>query len=72
MELFEIEQLKGYTITPNFHQRDRTITLKAKGLLSQMFSLPNDWDYTLKGLAYINLDGNDAIRSAIKELEKAG
>ena len=72
MELFEIEQLKGYTITPNFHQRDRNITLKAKGLLSQMFSLPNDWDYTLKGLAYINLDGIDSIRSAIKELEKAG
>ena len=72
MELFEIEQLKGYTITPNFHQRDRTITLKAKGLLSQMFSLPSDWDYTLKGLAYINLDGIDSIRSAIKELEKAG
>lgn len=72
MELFEIEQLKGYTITPNFHQRDRTITLKAKGLLSQMFSLHNDWDYTLKGLAYINLDGIDSIRSAIRELEKAG
>ena len=72
MELFEIEQLKGYTITPNFHQRDRSITLKAKGLLSQMFSLPDDWDYTLKGLAYINLEGIDSIRSAIRELEKAG
>ena len=72
MELFEIEQLKGYTITPNYHQRDRTITLKAKGLLSQMFSLPKDWDYTLKGLAYINMEGIDAIRSGIRELEKAG
>ena len=72
MERFDVEQIKGYTITPNFHQRDKTITLKAKGLLSQMFSLPDDWDYTLKGLAYINLDGIDSIRSAIRELEKAG
>ena len=72
MELFDVEQVKGYTITPNFHQRDKTISLKAKGLLSQMFSLPNDWDYTLKGLAHINLDGIDAIRTAIRELEKAG
>ena len=72
MERFDVEQIKGYTITPNFHQRDKTITLKAKGLLSQMFSLPDDWDYTLKGLAYINLEGIDSIRSAIRELEKAG
>ncbi len=72
MELFDIEQVKGYAIVPNYHQRDKTISLKAKGLLSQMFSLPNDWDYTLKGLAYINLDGIDAIRTAIRELEKAG
>ena len=72
MERFDVEQIKGYTITPNFHQRDKTITLTAKGLLSQMFSLPDDWDYTLKGLAYINLEGIDSIRSAIRELEKAG
>ena len=72
MERFDIEKIKGYTITPNFHQRDRTITLKAKGLLSQMFSLPEGWDYTLKGLAYINMEGIDAIRSAVRELEKAG
>ena len=72
MELFDIEQVKGYAIVPNYHQRDKTISLKAKGLLSQMFSLPNEWDYTLKGLAHINLDGIDAIRTAVQELEKAG
>ena len=72
MERFDTEKIKGYTITPNFHQRDITISLKAKGLLSQMFSLPEGWDYTLKGLAYINMEGIDAIRSAVRELEKAG
>lgn len=72
MESFEINYLKGYTITPNTHQRDKTISLKAKGLLSQMFSLPDSWDYTLKGLAHINREGIDAIRAAIRELEQAG
>lgn len=72
MESFEINYLKGYTITPNTHQRDKSISLKAKGLLSQMFSLPDSWDYTLKGLAHINREGIDAIRAAIRELEQAG
>ena len=72
MDYFDIEQTHGYTIIPNYHQRDRTISLKAKGLLSQMFSLPKGWDYTLRGLATINLEGIDSIRSAIRELEQAG
>lgn len=72
MESFEINYFKGYTITPNTHQRDKSISLKAKGLLSQMFSLPDSWDYTLKGLAHINREGIDAIRAAIRELEQAG
>lgn len=69
---FDVEYPCGYTVTPNYHQRDKSITLKAKGLLSQMFSLPNDWDFTLKGLAYINYEGIDSIRAAIRELEQAG
>lgn len=72
MDRFDIEQVKGYTIMPNFHQRDRTLTVKAKGILSQMFSLPEGWDYTLRGLAYLNADGIDSMRSGIRELEKAG
>ena len=72
VDRFDIEQVKGYTIMPNFHQRDRTLTVKAKGILSQMFSLPEGWDYTLRGLAYLNADGIDSMRSGIRELEKAG
>ena len=71
-DFFEVDTDYGFTIVPNYHFRDRTITLKAKGLLSQMFSLPKDWDYTLRGLAYINYEGVDSIRSGIRELEKAG
>ena len=57
VDRFDIEKVKGYTIMPNYHQRDRSLTVKAKGILSQMFSLPEGWDYTLKGLAYLNADG---------------
>lgn len=45
VDRFDIEQVKGYTIMPNYHQRDRTLSIKAKGILSQMFSLPEGWDY---------------------------
>ena len=72
VDRFDIEKVKGYTIMPNYHQRDRTLTVKAKGILSQMFSLPEGWDYTLKGLAYLNADGIDSMRSGIRELERAG
>ena len=56
----------------NYHLRDKTLSLKAKGLLSLMLSLPEDWDYTTKGLACICKDGVDSICATIKELEKAG
>ena len=56
----------------NHHLRNKELTLKAKGLLSQMLSLPEDWDYTLAGLSHINREKIDAIREAVKELEKAG
>ena len=56
----------------NYHLRDKRLSLKAKGLLSQMLSLPEDWDYTLAGLCYINRESKDAIRTAIRELEQAG
>lgn len=72
MREFDIEEVKGYTIMPNYHQRDRTLTVKAKGILSQMFSLPEGWDYTLRGLAYLNADGIDSLRTGIRELEAAG
>jgi hypothetical protein len=56
----------------NYHLRDKSLSLKAKGLLSQILSLPEDWDYTLSGLCYINRESKDAIRSAVNELERAG
>ena len=72
MSVFRIERTKDYTVMSNHHLRDKRLSLKAKGLLSQMLSLPEDWDYTLSGLAYINRENIDAIRQAIKELEAAG
>lgn len=72
MSVFRIERTKDYTVMSNCHLRDKRLSLKAKGLLSQMLSLPEDWDYTLSGLAYINLESKDAIRSAVNELETAG
>ena len=54
MPVFRVERTKNFTVMSNHHLRDKTISLKAKGLLSQMLSLPNDWDYTLRGLAAIN------------------
>jgi len=72
MSVFRIEKTKDYTVMSNCHLRDKRLSLKAKGLLSQMLSLPEDWDYTLSGLAYINREKIDAIRQAIKELESAG
>ena len=56
----------------NHHLRNKELSLKAKGLLSQMLSLPEDWDYTLAGLSYINQEKIDAIREAVRELERAG
>ncbi len=72
MSVFRVEKHKGYTVMSNHHLRNRALSLKAKGLLSQMLSLPEDWDYTLKGLAQINRESIDAIREAVRELEQAG
>lgn len=72
MAVFRVIKNENYTTMSNFHLRDSGLSLKAKGLLSQMLSLPENWDYTLSGLAAINKEGKDAIRSAVQELEQAG
>lgn len=72
MAVFRVERTRDYTVMSNHHLRDKNLSLKAKGLLSQMLSLPEDWDYTLAGLSHINRESKDAIRSAVNELEKAG
>ena len=72
MAVFRVEKTKDFTVMSNYHLRDKNLSLKAKGLLSQMLSLPEEWDYTLSGLAHINKENRDAIRTAILELENAG
>ena len=72
MAVFRIDKTKNYTVMANYHLRDTSLSLKAKGLLSLMLSLPEGWDYTTKGLACICKDGVDSICSTIKELENAG
>ena len=72
MAVFRIEKTRDYTVMSNYHLRDRSLSLKAKGLLSLMLSLPEDWDYTMKGLARICKDGIDSISGGIRELEEHG
>ena len=72
MSVFRIEKNANYTVMSNYHLRDKSLPLKAKGLLSVMLSLPEDWDYTLKGLATLSADGLDTVRSAVNALEQAG
>ena len=72
MAVFRVERTQNYTVMSNYHLRDKSLSLKAKGLLSLMLSLPETWDYTLSGLARISLEGKDAIRATVVELEKAG
>ena len=72
MAVFRVERNTGYTVMSNHHLRNKELSLKAKGLLSQMLSLPEDWDFTLKGLSLINREQIDAIRAAVKELEQVG
>ena len=62
----------GFTTMLNHHLRNRNLSLKAVGLLSKMLSLPPDWDYSIRGLAMLNTDGIDGIRTAMKELEDEG
>ena len=72
MSVFRIEKIKDFTIMSNHHFKNKNLSLKAKGLLSLMLSLPDEWDYTIKGLASICKDGVDSISTAIKELEAEG
>ncbi len=72
MAVFRIEKTRDYTVMSNHHLRDTGLSLKSKGLLSMMLSLPEDWNYTTRGLAKICKEGMDSIGSALKELERAG
>ena len=72
MAVFRIEKTRDYTVMSNHHLKYRTLTLKSKGLLSMMLSLPDEWNYTTRGLAAICREGVDSINAALKELETHG
>jgi hypothetical protein len=72
LAVFRVEKTKDYTVMANHHLRNTELSLKAKGLLSLMLSLPDNWDYTTKGLSCICKDGIDSINATIKELEISG
>ncbi len=70
--VFRVEKNKNYTVMSNIHLKDRRLSLKAKGLLSVILSLPPEWDYTVTGLAYIVAEGANSVRTAVQELESFG
>ena len=72
MAVFRVQKTQNYTIMSNYHLNDKALSLKAKGLLSLMLSLPDSWDYTTRGLASICKEGVDGIRATVRELENAG
>ena len=72
MAVIWVRKTKDYTVMSNYHLRDKSISLKAKGLLSQILSLPENWNYTVNGLSSINKEGSPAIASALDELKQAG
>lgn len=72
MSVFRIEKTNNYTVMSNYHLREREMSLKAKGLLSLMLSLPNDWDYTIEGLVTICKENETAVKSTLNELKDFG
>lgn len=72
MGVIKVHKTKGYTVMSNHHLREKKMSLKAKGLLSIMFSLPDDWDYSIAGLVTLSKDGKDGVMNALKELELFG
>ena len=72
MAVFRVDKSRDYTVLSNHIFKDRTLSAKAKGLLAEMLSLPDDWDYTLKGLTFLFSDGIDSVRQGIRELEEHG
>ena len=72
MAKFKVEKTKDYTIMSNYHLKEKNMSLKAKGLLSVMLSLPEDWDYSIAGLVAISLENETSIKSALSELKQFG
>ena len=72
MSVFRIEKTRDYTVMSNHHLKNKALSLKAKGLMSLMLSLPEEWDFSMDGLSRISLEGVDAIRTGLSELEEEG
>ena len=72
MAVYRVNKNRGYTVMANFHLRDKSLSLKAVGLLSKMLSFNDGWKFSTKGLSAICKEGPDAILSALRELEKHG
>ena len=72
MAVYRVERTRDYTVMCNYHLKDKALSLKAKGLLSMMLSMPEEWNYSTRGLAAICKEGVEAVGSTLKELEKAG
>lgn len=72
MSVIRVNKTHDYTVMSNYHLRDKQLSLKAKGLLSQMLSLPDNWDYSIDGLCYLNKENMTAIKTALKELKECG
>lgn len=72
MSIMRVHKTSNFTVMSNYHFKERKMSLKAKGLLSLMLSLPDDWDYSVSGLATLSKDGKDSVMSALGELEKFG
>ncbi len=72
MGIFRVEKVKDYTTISNYHLRDKRLSLKAKGLLTMILALPEDWNFTIRGLSAICKEGVESIGTALKELEKGG
>ena len=70
--VIRVEKTKNYTVMANYHLRDKRLSFKAKGLMSFMLSLPDDWDYTVNGLSTFATDGRDGVRASLRELEGTG
>ena len=69
MSVIKVEKTNGYTVMSNVHLKDKNLSFKAKGLLSMIFSLPKDWEYSIQGLVAISKESDKAVRNTLKELE---
>ena len=72
MSIVRVHKTANFTVMSNYHFKEKKMSLKAKGLLSLMLSLPDDWNYSISGLVTLSKDGKDSVMSALAELEKFG